>query len=174
MIRACSTPPLATKPLAKGRVARHGRTWHLLTTYAVAVEQSRNAAHADTELFGYLGCGAGPVEVDHGLEVLGRSGRVSSTSVWRCGPRCPRQGPVGLEATLQSGRGCSVVRGLELWDHCHEHRIVRRAVPRLQHRRGTGRADASPAPGGPVHRVARPIPPVCGHHCPLAIQRCPT
>ena len=41
------------------------------STYAALVQQSSNAAHADTELGGYLlSCGARPVEIGHGLKIF--------------------------------------------------------------------------------------------------------
>ena len=42
------------------------------TAYAVLAKQSGNAAHANTKLLSYLlGCRAGPIEIDHGLEIFG-------------------------------------------------------------------------------------------------------
>jgi hypothetical protein len=54
-----------------------------LTMYAVLMQESGNAPHADAVLLGYLlGCGARPVEVDHGVKVVG------GEAVTRTSPAC--------------------------------------------------------------------------------------
>jgi hypothetical protein len=76
----------------------------------VRVKQSRNAAHADTEFLGYLlGCGARPVEVDHGLKICG------GEAVTRTSPAPFESGPssclVSSDKTTATRWSCSCRSG---------------------------------------------------------------